>query len=58
MPISAFKTKNNGISPSEYTPKTMVTRATFNVNMRVGSAELDLDLMYEDKSYGKASIEY
>ena len=53
MPPSAFKTKQSGNNF-----QIPVTRASFTVDMKVGSADLELDLMHAGKSYGKAKIEY
>lgn len=60
MPASAFKTKNREIPSTGSTIglPTTVTRATFSIEMRVGSADVDLDLVYQNESYGKASIDY
>ena len=53
MPPSAFK-----IKPSGNNLQIAVTMASFTVNMKVGSADLELELMHAGKSYGKATIEY
>ena len=53
MPPSAFKIKQSGMKF-----QLAVTRASFTVDMKVGSADLELDLMHAGKSYGKAKIEY
>jgi len=53
MPPSAFQTKRSGIKV-----QITVTRASFTVDMKVGSADLELDLMHAGKSYEKATIEY
>ena len=53
MPPSAFQIKRLGTNPQK-----SVSRASFTFDMRVGSADLELDLMYAGKSYGKAKIEY
>jgi len=53
MPPSAFQTKRSGINL-----QIAVTKASFTVDMKVGSADLELNLMYAGKSYGKATIEY
>ena len=53
MPPSAFQSKRTGNNF-----QIVVTRASFTVDMKVGSADLELDLMHAGKSYGKATIEY
>jgi len=53
MPPSAFEIKRSGNNPQK-----SVSRASFTFDMKVGSADLELDLMYAGKSYGKAKIEY
>ncbi|PUU83105.1 hypothetical protein B9Z19DRAFT_1189884 [Tuber borchii] len=53
MPPSAFQIKRSGIVLQK-----VVSRAGFTVDMKVGSADLELDLMHAGKSYGKATIEY
>ena len=53
MPSSAFQTKRSG-----FFFQNAVSRAGFTVDMKVGSADLELDLMHAGKSYGKAAIEY
>ena len=53
MPPSAFQSKRAGNNF-----QIVVTRASFTVDMKVGSADLELDLMHAGKSYGKAKIEY
>ena len=53
MPPSAFQIKRSGNFFQN-----AVSRASYTVDMKVGSADLELDLMYAGKSYGKATIEY
>ena len=53
MPRSAFQIKRAGGNFQN-----SVSRASFTVDMKVGSADLELDLMHAGKSYGKAKIEY
>ena len=53
MPPSAFQSKRTGNNF-----QIVVIRASFTVDMKVGSADLELDLMHAGKSYGKAKIEY
>ena len=57
MPASAFRTKSSTAFPTRSTAGP-VTCASFSVNMRVGSADIDLDLVYQNVSYGKACIDY
>lgn len=60
MPASAFKKKNNAAFPRA--PRiglpVPVTKATFQIDMRMGSADIDLELVYDKQSFGKARIEY
>lgn len=59
MPASAFETRNSAFSHgSPFGLPTTVTRASFSIEMRVGSADIDLNLVYQNVSYGKASIDY
>ena len=53
MPPSAFQIKRSG-----FFFQNAVSRASFTVDMKVGSAVLELNLMYAGKSYGKATIVY
>ncbi|PUU75808.1 hypothetical protein B9Z19DRAFT_1030174 [Tuber borchii] len=53
MPPSAFQIRWSGINS-----QIAATRASYTVDIKVGSADLELDLMYAGKSYGKATIEY
>ena len=53
MPPSAFQIKRSG-----FFFQNAVSRASFTVDMKVGSADLELDLMHAGESYGKAKIEY
>ncbi|PUU78958.1 hypothetical protein B9Z19DRAFT_980951 [Tuber borchii] len=53
MPPSAFQVRQSGNNF-----QIGATRASFTVDMKVGSADLELDLMYAGKSHGKAMIEY
>ncbi|KAG0124762.1 hypothetical protein HOY82DRAFT_617537 [Tuber indicum] len=55
MPPSAFQVRRSGFFLFFQDP---VSRASFSVDMKVGSADLELDLVYDGKSYGKATIEY
>ncbi|CUS11601.1 unnamed protein product [Tuber aestivum] len=54
MPPSAFQVKRSGF----FFFQDSISRASFAVDMKVGSADLELDLMHAGKSYGKAMIEY
>ena len=53
MPPSAFQIKRSG-----FLSKNAVSRASFTVDMKVGLANLELDLMHAEKLYGKVTIEY
>ncbi|PWW74262.1 actin-like ATPase domain-containing protein [Tuber magnatum] len=53
MPPSAFQIKRLG-----FFFQGKVSRASFTVDMKVRSADLELDLMHAGNSYGKAMIEY
>ncbi|PUU75810.1 hypothetical protein B9Z19DRAFT_1152327 [Tuber borchii] len=53
MPPSAFQVKRSGAFFQN-----AVSRASYTIDMKVGSADLELDLMHAGKSYGKARIEY
>ncbi|RPB00764.1 actin-like ATPase domain-containing protein [Choiromyces venosus 120613-1] len=54
MPPSAFQIKRSGF----FFFTDVSSRASFTVDMKVGSADLELDLMHAGRSYGKATIEY
>ena len=60
MPASAFQTKSSATVPVGSTLRlpVSVARASFSLDMRVGSADIELDLVYQNVSYGKGSIDY
>lgn len=55
MPSSAFQAKRSGLG---FIFQDSASRASFTVDMKVGSADLDLDLMHAGKPYGKVTVEY
>ena len=53
MPRSAFQIKRSG-----FFFQNAVSRVSYTVELKVGAADLELDMIYAGKSYGKATIEY
>ena len=53
MPRSAFKIKRSG-----FFFQNAVSRVSYTLEMKVGATDLELDMIYAGKSYGKATIEY
>ena len=60
MPASAFQMKDSAalFHGSLLRLPVPVTLASFSVDVRVGSADIDLDVVYQNESYGKASINF
>lgn len=60
MPASAFQTKDSAAFEfgSLIRLPVPVTQVSCSVDIRVGSADIDLDLVHQNESYGKASIHF